>query len=106
MTWRLGIDLGPASIGWVALRLDTEGVVINIIDGGVRLFSDGRNDKDNEPFNLRRRQQRGMRRNKDRRQQRVQNIEKALRYYAFNMSIYVCYAFFVLSFFDIKKIDV
>ena len=78
MTWRLGIDLGPASIGWVALRLDTEGVVINIIDGGVRLFSDGRNDKDNEPFNLRRRQQRGMRRNKDRRQQRVQNIEKAL----------------------------
>ena len=48
------------------------------MDGSVRVFSDGRNADNNEPFNLRRRQQRGMRRNKDRRRQRLQNIENTL----------------------------
>jgi len=75
MSWRLGLDLGVASIGWVALRLDTEGEAIGVMDGGVRLFSDGRNPKNNEPFNVRRRTQRGIRNNKARQRMRQRSVE-------------------------------
>ena len=75
MSWRLGLDLGVASIGWVALRLDTQGDAIGVMDGGVRLFSDGRNPKNNEPFNVRRRTQRGIRNNKARQRMRQRSVE-------------------------------
>lgn len=74
MDWRLGLDLGPASLGWTALRLDTASEPIGLMDGSVRLFSDGR-ESDGESANVRRRTQRGIRRNKDRQRSRQKAVE-------------------------------
>lgn len=40
--YRLGLDLGTASIGWSVLKLDDENEVSALLDMGVRIFPDGR----------------------------------------------------------------
>ena len=44
--YRLGLDMGSASIGWAILRLDEQGHPDYLIRLGVRLFPSGRNQKD------------------------------------------------------------
>ena len=46
MRYRLAIDLGSTSIGWAMIRLDAEHNPCAVIKTGVRIFSDGRNPKD------------------------------------------------------------
>ena len=66
--WRLALDLGTNSIGWAALKLtDTKTPHVNdILDMGVRIFSDGREAKTGTPLNEARRNARQMRRQRDR----------------------------------------
>lgn len=66
MNTRLAIDLGTNSIGWWLYCLNNSMDVCGVIDGGVRIFSDGRNPKDNSSLAKERREKRSMRRNRDR----------------------------------------
>jgi CRISPR-associated endonuclease Csn1 len=73
--YRLGLDIGTNSIGWSLFDLNH--IVDDFpefIDGGVRLFSDGRNPKDKEPLNVTRRTAKGIRRTKERRNNRYLNL--------------------------------
>lgn len=64
--YRLGLDLGTNSIGWAILALDGNGKPNQIIDAGVRIFSDGRDPTSKEPLAVARRNARGARRRRDR----------------------------------------
>jgi CRISPR-associated endonuclease Csn1 len=70
MNWRLALDLGTNSIGWAVLQLQKDNdktTVSDVIDMGVRIFSDSRRAKDGKPLNEERRLNRQMRRQKERR---------------------------------------
>lgn len=67
MKWRLALDMGTNSIGWAALELSEDGTPSQMIDMGVRIFSDSRRAKDGTPLNEERRLCRQMRRQKERR---------------------------------------
>lgn len=66
---RLGLDIGANSIGWW-LYETKDGKITKTIDGGVRIFSDGRKpsgpDQVGEPLAVNRRLKRGTRRMRDR----------------------------------------
>lgn len=66
MNYRLALDLGSTSLGWVVMRLNTKGEPTAIIKAGVRIFSDGRNPKDGSSLAVTRRNARAMRRRRDR----------------------------------------
>ncbi len=66
MAYRLGLDVGTNSIGWAALHLDADGNSSNVLDLGVRVFSDGRNPQDGTSLAAQRRLPRGQRRRRDR----------------------------------------
>jgi len=66
MHYRLGLDLGTNSIGWWAVELDKAGIPCGSLGGGSRIFSDGRNPKDQTSLAVQRRLPRGMRRRRDR----------------------------------------
>lgn len=74
----LALDLGTSSIGHVAFSLDTSNQPTGILDLGVRIFSDGRDPKTKEPLAVSRRTARGIRRNRDRGQNRVRRLVKEL----------------------------
>lgn len=78
MSYRLGIDLGTNSLGWCLLRLDADKRPSDVIDAGVRIYSDGRNPKDKESLAVARRTARSMRRRRDRYLRRRRNLLKAL----------------------------
>jgi CRISPR-associated endonuclease Csn1 len=77
MRYRLGIDLGTASIGWCMLRLDGEGQPVAAIRAGVRTFIDGRN-ANGASLAVTRRLARQMRRRRDRLLRRKQRMLDAL----------------------------
>ncbi len=70
MDYRIGIDLGTNSLGWAAIQLSTnnngELIAGQLLDLGVRIFSDARNPKDKSSNAAQRRGPRGARRNRDR----------------------------------------
>ncbi|WP_320127528.1 type II CRISPR RNA-guided endonuclease Cas9 [uncultured Sphaerochaeta sp.] len=68
--YRLGLDTGTNSIGYSVISLGDKNEPKDILDMGVRIFSDGRNPKDNQPLAVARRLARGARRQRDRRLQR------------------------------------
>ncbi|MFV0423763.1 type II CRISPR RNA-guided endonuclease Cas9 [Oleidesulfovibrio sp.] len=76
--WRLGIDLGTNSLGWAALTLDETFEPTGLLDWGVRIFPDGREPKSGESLAVARRTARGMRRNRDRRQNRIRQFSEML----------------------------
>ena len=55
---RLGLDIGTNSIGWW-LYQTADGTVKSIVDGGVRIFSDGRDPKSKASLAVNRRAARG-----------------------------------------------
>ncbi len=66
---RLGLDIGTNSIGWWLYATDGSGadaVITEEIDGGVRIFSDGRDPKSGASLAVDRRMARGIRRRRDR----------------------------------------
>lgn len=74
---RLGLDIGSTSIGWWLYRLDG-GVIAEVLDGGVRLFSDGRDAKTGVSSAVDRRNARAMRRRRDRYLRRRATLMKRL----------------------------
>ena len=67
--YRLGLDMGTNSIGWAAIELDENSTPSGILDMGVRIFPDGRQDSksgDGASNAARRREARGQRRRIDR----------------------------------------
>lgn len=72
--YRLGIDMGSTSLGWCMVELDKQNEPCGIIDIGIRIIPDGRDDKSKEPLSVSRRTFRGMRRNLDRNLDRRKNI--------------------------------
>ena len=65
MKMRLGLDIGTSSIGWWLYRLENDRPV-SVVDGGVRIFSDGRVAKTGQSLAVARRQARAARRRRDR----------------------------------------
>ncbi|CAN5378583.1 hypothetical protein BH10PSE2_BH10PSE2_17650 [soil metagenome] len=63
---RFAFDLGTNSIGWAVYGLDEQGRPCELVDCGVRLFSDGRNPKDGQSLAAMRRIPRAARRRRDR----------------------------------------
>ncbi len=78
MNYRLGLDLGTNSLGWAAVKVDDEGQPTDVIDIGVRIFSDGRNRKDKSSLAVQRRVPRGQRRRRDRYLLRRTDLMEAL----------------------------
>jgi CRISPR-associated endonuclease Csn1 len=82
MDYRLGIDLGTNSLGWAAIQLSEakpgEFQAGQLLDLGVRIFSDARNPKDKSSNAAQRRGPRGMRRNRDRKLSRGKAMLHAL----------------------------
>lgn len=74
----LALDLGTSSIGYVAFEVDDNSQPVRILDLGVRIFPDGRDPKSREPLAVGRRLARGMRRTRDRSQNRVRRLVKEL----------------------------
>ena len=66
---RLGLDIGTNSIGWWLYETEGSGKdvrIVGVIDGGVRIFSDGRDPKSGASRAVNRRVARSMRRRRDR----------------------------------------
>jgi CRISPR-associated endonuclease Csn1 len=63
--FRLGLDIGTNSIGWWLYEIE-HGQPVAVIDGGVRIFSDGRDAKTGASLAVDRRNARAMRRGRDR----------------------------------------
>ena len=64
--YRIGLDLGTNSIGWAAVQLDDRGDPCGLLDMGVRIFPDGRDQKSKQSNAVERRVARGQRRRRDR----------------------------------------
>lgn len=62
---RLGLDIGTNSIGWWLYKTK-EGRITEVVDGGVRIFSDGRDPKSKASLAVDRRAARAQRRRRDR----------------------------------------
>ena len=82
---RLGLDIGTNSIGWWLYQTDGVGAstrIVGVIDGGVRIFSDGRDPKSKKPLKeslaVKRRAARAMRRRRDRYLRRRATLVKTL----------------------------
>ncbi len=69
-SYRFGFDVGTNSLGWCVLELDSKGVPCAIENAGVRIFTDGRNDKTKTTLKASRREARSARRRRDRFKQR------------------------------------
>ncbi len=82
MAWRLALDMGTNSLGWVAFSLDDSGNINELMDAGVRIFSDGREPSSEgrvgQSLAVERRLARGARRNRDRRARRKQGLLRRL----------------------------
>lgn len=78
MKYRIGLDIGIASVGWCALETDENGEPTKIIELGVRVFDACENPKDGSSLASPRRKQRGLRRLVRRRRHRVERVEALL----------------------------
>ncbi len=82
IVWRLALDMGTNSLGWVAFELDSSGNVQQLKDAGVRIFTDGREPSSysrvGDSLAVERRLARGARRNRDRRLNRKRQLVRRL----------------------------
>lgn len=78
MAWRLGVDLGANSLGWIAIQLGDQNKPNAILATGSRIFSDGRDPKSGASLAVDRRDARAMRRRRDRFKQRQRALIKHL----------------------------
>lgn len=76
--YRLGLDIGANSIGWIVLDVDGKGEPYRIRDAGVRIFHDGRNPRDRTSLATARRLARSQRRRRDRYLARRTGLMQAL----------------------------
>lgn len=81
MNYRIGLDLGIASVGWAVIEDDINGNPIRIIDLGSRIFDAAENPKDGSPLAQPRRDARGTRRRLRRRNHRILRTKRLLERY-------------------------
>ena len=74
---RLGLDVGTNSIGWWLYSVEG-GEIIDVVDGGVRIFSDGRDPKSKASLAVDRRAARAQRRRRDRHLRRKAALMKRM----------------------------
>ncbi len=74
MKYRIGLDMGATSIGWSVFDVENQ----NLIDFGVRIFDDGREDKSKASLCVKRRNARGARRLNNRRHIKTDELLKKL----------------------------
>src|SRR6056297_3459785 len=74
---RLGLDIGTNSIGWWLYSLKA-GEITDVVDGGVRIFSDGRDPKSKASLAVDRRAARAQRRRRDRYLRRKAGLMKRM----------------------------
>ena len=74
---RLGLDIGTNSIGWW-LYSTQDDTVTSVVDGGVRIFSDGRDPQSKASLAVDRRVARGQRRMRDRYLRRKASLMKRM----------------------------
>mgnify|MGYP000610328955 FL=1 len=74
----IALDLGTSSIGYVVFQLDSDNHPSQVLDTGVRIFPDGREPKTKTPLAVARRAARGIRRTRDRGQNRVRRLVREL----------------------------
>ena len=76
--YRLGLDMGTNSIGWAAVLLDNDDNPCGLLDMGVRIFPDGRDEQSKQSNAVDRRLARGQRRRRDRYLARREKLMDAL----------------------------
>lgn len=81
MVWRLGLDVGSASIGWAAIELGQSDRPVKLLKSGCRIFPNSRDPKALKSLAEQRRGPRGQRRNRDRyKKRRLEFMAKLVRY--------------------------
>ncbi|SHL56363.1 CRISPR-associated endonuclease Csn1 [Nitrosospira sp. Nsp11] len=83
MRYRLALDLGSTSLGWAMIRLNANNRPCAVIKVGARIFSNGRNPKDDSSLAVTRRDARSMRRRRDRLLKRKARMMRTLVEYGF-----------------------
>lgn len=78
MNYILGLDVGATSLGWAILQLNAQEKPIKVERMGVRIYSDGRDSKSQEPLAVTRRNARGMRKRRDRLLRRKKRLMQLL----------------------------
>ncbi len=78
MRYRLALDIGTNSIGWWIYELNAENEPVRSVDGGVRIFPDGRDPQSRKSLAEDRRLARGARRRRDRFVRRRNALMRAL----------------------------
>ncbi len=73
--YRIGLDIGIASVGWAVLQNNSEGEPVHIIDMGVRIFDKAEQPKTGEALAAPRRDARTSRRRLRRRRHRLERIK-------------------------------
>ena len=76
LNYRIGLDIGIASVGWAVLENDSHDEPFRIIDLGVRIFDTAEQPKTGASLALPRREARSARRRIRRRRDRVLRIKK------------------------------
>lgn len=77
--YRIGLDIGIASVGWAVLENNSEDEPIRIVDMGVRIFDRAENPKNGDPLAEPRRMARTTRRRLRRRKHRLDRIKWLLQ---------------------------
>ena len=75
MNYRIGLDLGIASVGWAVLEDDYMGKPKRIVKLGARIFDSAENPKDGSSLALNRREARETRRRLRRRNHRIKRTK-------------------------------
>ena len=73
--YRIGLDIGIASVGWAVLQNNSKGEPVHIVDMGVRIFDKAENPKTGESLAGPRRSARSARRRLHRRKHRLDRIK-------------------------------
>lgn len=81
MKYRIGLDIGIASVGWAAMLLNQEDEPCRILDMGVRVFDKAENPKNGASLALPRRENRGSRRRNRRHRHRLERIKLLIEQY-------------------------
>jgi len=78
MYYRIGLDIGIASVGWAVIEDDEQGNPIRIIDLGTRIFDAAELPKTGAPLSKVRRDARGARRINRRKKHRIKRVKDLL----------------------------
>ncbi len=83
MKYRIGLDIGIASVGWAVMENGEDGEAKKIIDMGVRIFESAESFDTGKSFAEERREKRGARRRYRRKKHRIDRVKKTTSFISF-----------------------